>query len=116
MTYSINGTTFVLQPTIGKWLPRERLGIDGNGHPIYAPYREFEIEWELVDPSDFNQLQTFFSSVNNTGSAVVELPQYGAATYIFYSYTGCVVREPEFAEYFNQHQSRATLLITRIRT
>lgn len=116
MTYKINGTELELQPTLGNWLPRENIGIDGNGHPIYSAYRQFQIQWDLISPTGTQQLQNFFASVNNTGSAVVDLPQYGAGAYQFYAYTGCVLQEPEWNVYFNEYITRVTMLITRIRT
>lgn len=115
-TYAINGTEITIQPTSGQWMPKDPLGIDGNGHFVYPPYREFEMSWGLLDPSDANQLQNFFASIGNTGTAVVDLPKYAAATYTFYSYTGCVMQEPSFGVYFTEHHTDITLLITKIRT
>ena len=115
-TYAVNGTDITLPPTSGRWMPRESLGIDGNGRAIYPGVREFELRWQLISPSDYNQLQTFFSSIGNTGTVVVDLPQYGAASYLFYSYTGCVLREPETGQYFTENQLSAFLLVTNIRT
>lgn len=116
MTYKINGTEISIQPTTGKWLPREVIEYDGNGHPIYSALREYEIRWNQIDDSTVYQLQTFFGSVNNTGSVVVDLPRYGSATYQFYAYTGCVLNEPEFGRYFVEHNMDVILLVRRIRT
>jgi len=115
-TYAINGTDITLPPTSGRWLPKEPLGIDGNGRAIYSGVRQFELEWQLISPSEYYQLQTFFDAVGNTGTVVVDLPKYGASSYIFYSYTGCVLREPETGQYFTENQLDAFLLITNIRT
>ena len=115
-SYAINGNEFTVQPTSGRWMPRDELGIDGNGHFVYPAYREFEITWGLVDPADVNQLQTFFNSIGNTGTAIVDLPKYADANYTFQSYTGCVLREPEIGAYFSEHQTDVTLLIVKIRT
>ena len=83
-TYAINGTDITLPPTSGRWLPKEPLGIDGNGRAIYSGVRQFELEWQLISPSEYYQLQTFFDAVGNTGTVVVDLPKYGASSYIFY--------------------------------
>lgn len=115
-TYAINGTNLLLQPTSGRWLERQILGLDGAGHPVYPAVREFELGWNLMTPADANQLQGFFNSIQNTGTCVVDLPQYSAATYTFFSYTGCIVHEPNWSTYFAEHQSDCTLLITNIRT
>ena len=116
MTYKINGTELHLQPTRGNWMPRDVVGVDGNGHNIYTPYRRFEMQWEIMSPSGTFQLQNFFASVNNTGSAVVDLPRYNADSYQFYPYSGCVLSEPEWNQYFASHITRVSMTVSRIRT
>lgn len=116
MTYKIGGTEIIIQPTEGRWLPRRSVGYDGNGRPIYPSVREFELRWGLLNASGTSQLQTFFASVGTTGTAVVTLPQYANPTYQFYDYSGCVLQEPQFATFFNQHTNDVILLVTKIRT
>lgn len=113
--YRLNGTLFTLQPTSGKWLPRVMLGTDGNGHPIYSALRDFQLNWNLISPSDYNQLLNFYLAVGTTGSAVANLPQYNSASYTFYSYSGCAVQEPEINEYWSEHIVNATMIISGIR-
>ena len=115
MTYKINGTELTLQPTNGKWLPKVLMGVDGNGHPIYSAMRDFQLTWQLISPADFNQILLFFNAVITTGSAVAELPKFNSSTYTFYAYTGCVLQEPELAEFFNEYLTNATMVITGIR-
>lgn len=114
-TYAINGTELTLQPTYGTWLPREPLGIDGNGHNVYPATYEFELNWGLSSQAEFYQLLQFFDVINITGSAVVSLPKLRSSTYIFEDYTGCVVQEPTFNRYFTEHPENISLLITNIR-
>lgn len=116
MTYRINGIELALQPTTGRWLPRSLLGIDGNGHPVYPAFREFEMQWGLMDVSGSHQLQNFFDTVVTTGSAVVELPKYQDTTYNFVPYSGCTLREPNWGRFFTEHQDNTVLLVTKIRT
>uniref|UniRef100_A0A6H1ZAW7 Uncharacterized protein n=1 Tax=viral metagenome TaxID=1070528 RepID=A0A6H1ZAW7_9ZZZZ len=116
MPYSINGTSFSLQPEMGQWINREVVGIDGAGHPIYPAVREFELRWSLMSASEFNQVQDFYSVVGTTGTCVASLPQYGASTYAFYSYSGCTLREPSVDAYFEEHASNVLLLVTNILT
>lgn len=116
MTYAIAGSTFARQPTAGRWLPRQRLSFSGTGHGVYTGVREFEIRWQLVTPSDFNEIQAFFDAIGTTGTSVVSLPKYGSATYEFFDYTGCVIQEPEVNRYLTEHQQEVVLLITNIRT
>ena len=116
MTYKINGTEIPTQPTTGHWMPRQQIGIDGNGHAIYTGVREFELKWQLVEPITADQLQTWFEGVGNTGTAVVDLPYYISGSYDFYSYTGCVLREPTFGTFFTEHYQSVAFLITNINT
>ena len=116
MPYKINGTELVLQPTSGAWLPREELGIDGNGMPIYPRYRSFELAWDLIDEASLYQVQNFFSTLVITGSVVVDLPSQKSSTYVFQSYTGCILHEPVTDMFWEQHLTSAKLLISRIRT
>lgn len=116
MTYAVNGTTITTQPETGKWSERDELGRDGNGRPIYVGPREFEMKWGLLSMSEWLQLQTFFSSVGATGTAVVALPQYGASSYQFYSYSGCILSEPTVGVYFEEHVSDVRLIVNKITT
>jgi len=114
-TYKINGTAFDPQPTTGRWLPRESLGIDGNMQAIYPLYHEFECTWQLEKPSDFYELQNWFEGMSAIGNIVADLPEYAANTYRFFSYSGCVIREPQMGVYFTEHHTDVTLLISKIR-
>jgi hypothetical protein len=118
MPYKINGTILLTQPTAGQWVARETLGVDGNGHAIYPSLREFEMVWSLIDLDTSNQLQNFYNTVSNTGTVVVDLPLFNdlGATGTYYPYSGCVLREPEFGQYFEYNRQDAKLLIVRIRT
>jgi len=116
MVYKINGTTLLIEPTSGRWLSRNQFGIDGAGHPIYSPTRQFEINFGLLSPQEHNQLQGFFDNVITTGTAVVDLPEYGASSYTFKSYSGCTLREPEQGQYFVENLAEVRLLVTNIST
>jgi hypothetical protein len=116
MSYKVGGVEFTLQPTAGKWVERNLQGRSGSGHPIYSGVREFELQFQLSAPSDFNQLQAWFNAVGSTGTVVVDLPKYGDSTYGFYSYSGCVINEPVSQDYFAEYQQNVTLLISNIRT
>lgn len=96
-TFGINGTEFLLQPSEGKWVPRNTLAIDGAGHPIFPAVREFEFDWDIIDTPTWNQLQGFYNSVQNTGTCVVNLPGYGLTPFIYQPYSGCTLGEPEAA-------------------
>jgi len=116
MTYKINGTELVIQPTKGRWVDRQSVDIDGWGHPIYPPYREFELSWQLGTMEQAEQLRTYFSAVGSTGTVVVDLPKYATNAYTFFAYTGCVLQEPSYGAFFAEHQADMLLLVTRIKT
>lgn len=115
-TYALNGTRFILQPTEGSWDSRDVQGIDGNGHPIYSALREFNVSWQLAHPNDVKQLIDAYNIVQNTGTVVFDLPKWGDADYIFYSYSGCTMREPVVGAYFNGYISDVKLTILKVRT
>ena len=114
-SYKINGTEFDPQPTSGRWMPRQQLALDGNLQAIYPLYHEFEIRWQLEKPSDFKEIQDLYEGMSAIGNIVAELPEYGAATYTFFSYSGCVLREPEMGVYFSEHHTDVVLLVSKIR-
>lgn len=115
MTFKLNGTE-ILYPTTHRWLPRDVLGINGLGHPVYPGVREYELRWQLASPADYTQLETYFMALSGTSTVVVDLPYFVSGSYTFYPYSGCVLREPEYGEWFNGYYRDVTLLITNIRT
>lgn len=106
----------VRQPTEHFWLEREPLGQDGNGRFIYPAFREYELSFDYLTATEFNQLQTHYNSIGNTGSVVVRLPRYADSTYTFFDYTGCILSEPIFQSFFEEHYSGVRLIVGRIRT
>lgn len=114
MTYQINGTDVPIPPTSGQWKSRDTIGVDGNGHAIYTGYREFELRWGLLSSPEFSTLQGFFNAIGVTGTATVALPQYGASSYTFYNYSGCVLREPEVGQYFETYVEDVKLEVMKI--
>lgn len=116
MSYKINGTEFLIQPTTGRWLPRETIGVDGNGRQVYVGVRSFELKWQLIDTQTYNQLLGFYNAFSISGTASVDLPAYGNAYYGFTGYAGCVLDEPQIDVYFTEHHLNASMLITNIVT
>lgn len=115
-SYRLNGTELTMQPTVGKWLPRTELGIDGLGHAVYSGVREFEMRFNLQSPDEYNQLITFFNGHQPSGTVVVDLPGFGINSFNFIPYSGCVIREPEMSEYYNENHTEVVLLVSNIRT
>lgn len=117
-TFGINGTEFLLQPSEGHWVPRNTLGIDGGGHPIFPAVREFEFDWDIIDQPTWNQLQAFYNSVQNTGTCVANLPIYGNPAFSYQPYSGCTMGEPEVASSFitqDGYLQKVKLVIMNIR-
>jgi len=116
MPYKINNTSLTINPSSGRWVPREQLGMDGGGHPVYSAVREFELRWDLLGMSEFAALMNFYQQVATGSTVVCELPRLGANTWTFYDYSGCTVREPEGDVFFEQHATNVVLLISNIHT
>lgn len=114
-SYAVNGTNLLLQPSEGRWNPKDSLGLDGSGRNIYSAFKSFELSWGLITTTDLNQLINFQQSVSNTGTVVVDLPKWGDVGYLFYGYTGCVLSEVEVGVYFAEHVTDVRLLVTSVR-
>jgi len=114
-TYAINGTDLLLQPTSGRWIPTSPLGITGDGHPIYSSIHEFEINWTLTSQLDLDQIQDFRDMIWLTGTASVDLPSYRGSAYVFQTYSGCSIFEPERGVYYSDHTTDFRIVIGNIR-
>lgn len=114
-SYAINGTNLILPPTEAGWENRNELGIDGGGHPVYPAVRQFDFSWGIAHPNDVKQILDAYEAVSNTGTVVFDLPRWGDADYIFDSYSGCTMREPQVGNYFEGYfkDVRLTLLLVR---
>jgi hypothetical protein len=107
----------ILQPTLHRWVPRNILGMSGSGHPIYPGVREYELSWQLSSIGDYYQLLESFNNLSGTSTAVIDLPKFNSTgTYDMFSYSGCVLREPEYSEWFTSYYREAKLLISNIRS
>lgn len=115
-SYAVNGTNFTLQPTTFRFVQREALGYDGNGHPIYDEHRDCELTWELMSPSDSSQVINAYSLVQNTGTLSFDLPEYGSNQLRkFKTYSGTTIDEPEIGEGFMGYWSNVRLVIHLVR-
>jgi hypothetical protein len=115
-TYAFGNINLSLPPTTGKWIERTGYGMDGGGHPVYGSVRKFELEWELISPSDAKQIIDVYDSVGNTGTVVSCLPKWGDTNFTFYNYSGTTLQEPEVGTYFQGYIESVKLLILNIRT
>ena len=115
-TYAINTVDFLIKPVSGRWIDRLQVGVDGNGRAIYAPTRQFECRWEMLTPTQFNQLQVWWTSIAQTGTVTADLPRYGDTTYNFFRYTGVYVQEPIQGSYWEEYEQDVTLHIINIKT
>lgn len=115
-SYAVNGTNLLLSPTEAGWGNRRELGLDGNGHPIYPAVRQFEMSWGLAHPNDVKQILDAYAIVSNTGTAAFDLPQWGASDYLFTTYSGCTMREPQVGNYFEGYFKDVKLSILLVRT
>lgn len=115
-TYAVNGIDLLLKPTSGKWVERTQYGMDGGAHPVYAQNRSFELTWQLISPSDAQQIINFYNLVSNTGTVTACLPQWGAADFRFVNYSGTTLEEPRVGEYFMGFIQEVSLLVVNVNT
>lgn len=100
-SYKIDYVELIDQPTVGRWVPREIVGIDGTGHPVYPATREFEMSWNLISPACYNQIYLMFRNASGTAYITAELPIYGGSAFNFRLYSGCTIQDITFGdEYF----------------
>lgn len=115
MTYKVNGAAFTIQPSDGKWDQRRALGTDGNRRLIYEPTYSFTMSWDAMTQDAFDQLYNNWNSVSATGVVSVDLPQKDAASYVFKTYSNCIIDEPTTnGPYFAQHTMRVEMKVRSI--
>jgi hypothetical protein len=113
----INGISLPLQPSEHRWVDKDQIGTDGNGRAIYAVYREYELKWDFLSPDEFSTMNGYFLSIGQTGTANVDLPKYPpSSTYQFQTYSGTILRELTYSNYFENYYQGVKMMIARIRT
>jgi hypothetical protein len=113
-TFAFNGTVLDAQPTTHGWVHKEPIGIDGNGIAIYPNFGSYEMRWDFLSTDQFDQIYDYFNNQGTTGSVVAALPKWHTSPYQFYSYSGSVLREPEYKDWFQNYYTDTKLLIVRI--
>lgn len=114
MSYRINGTEFIIQPTTGRWMERGMLDMSGDGHPIYGAVREFELRWNLISQDQVEQAQEWYERTIS-GTVSIDLPKFRGSTYEFQTYSGCSLYEPGRGVYFTEHTTEFILMVGNIR-
>jgi hypothetical protein len=114
-SFALNGANFILQPSTSHWVERDIMGLDGNAHPVYPVYREYEMAWELAHPADVKQIIDVYNYLGNTGTTSFDLPEWGASDYLYHEYSGCTLQEPTVGDYFNGWITGVRLLIMKVR-
>lgn len=116
-TFSINGTVINTPPTEHQWIGRDIIGYTPDeATPIYPGVRKFEMNWALMSMTDFAQIYNAYNNIRTSGTVIVDLPQYGSASYVFKSYTGCAMEEPVAGKFFEGYVTDVVLIINRIVT
>lgn len=114
-TFKINGVAFSRQPTSHRWINQSPFGITGDGHMSYSAFREYELEFDFASASEFSDFNNYFQSIGVTGTAAVDLPDYATPTYVFRTFSGVIVSQPEYGDFFENFYQSAKLTISRIR-
>lgn len=115
MTVKINGTTLTAQPTSITWVQKEPKYRNGLGAPIYAAFKDVELRWDYINSAAFQQLSTLAGSNGITGTSTLTVPKFVNATYVDYTYSGCIVNAPTVGELFEEHYSGVTMIVTKVR-
>lgn len=97
-SYKLNYVELTDQPTAGRWVPREIIGMDGTGHPVYPDTREFELSWELISADCYNQIYLVYRNASGASYVTAELPIYGGSAFNFRLYSGCTIQDPNFGD------------------
>ena len=113
-SYAVNGVN-IPKPSTGKWEQKEMIARNGYGIPTYPSVTDFTLTWGILSTSELNQLLSFHLYVQNTGTVVTDLPKWGDAGYLFYSYSGTVVNRPSVGAYFVEYVEDVQLVISNIR-
>lgn len=113
---AINGYVFEHQPTDHHWVEREPIGIDGNGVAVYPAVREYELKFDFLDTDEWTNTYNVFLAQNVTGTIVATLPKWNSTPYQWYAYSGCIIREMSYDNWFQNYYSNCRLLIVRIST
>ena len=113
MTYKINGVQIAC-PTTMTWEDKREHGINGNGNPVYGRYRAAQLTWNIMYPEDLELLQRSYMYSQSTGTVAIHLPQYGASTYGFTEYSGCYLEDLQLGEFFEEHYTGVTLIVTKV--
>jgi hypothetical protein len=116
MAYKIGGTELSLQPSSGRWVILDPLGIGISGMARYPAVKQFELLWDLMPLADYAQLYSLYESQSLTGTYVVELPDIEDNAWAFREFSGAVINHPTAGEYFQEHISDVSLVIRNIRT
>lgn len=110
----LNGIPFSQQPTDHHWLDRDTIGVDGNGHAVYVAPRQYEMKFNLMDTDQFLTIQNYFAAQGVTGTVTATLPTWLGNPYKFSNYSGCIIRELTYENYFQNWYEGVRLLIVRI--
>jgi hypothetical protein len=110
--YVINGNN-IPDPEAGRWDPRRALGVAGDGHNVYPEVRQFQMRWRLLPLDDLKTLYDVFAGASS-GTSVVELPDPYAGSWTFREFSGVIVHEPTFGDYFEEHVTSVALILSNI--
>lgn len=115
MAYKIAGNELTLQPTAGGWIIPDALGYGISGMARYPAIFQYELVWDLMPMSDFNQLHQLYENQSLTGTYVVELPDIEDSEWVFREFSGTIIDYPVVGQYFLDHLESVSLRIRNIR-
>jgi hypothetical protein len=111
--YKVNNVQ-LRKPTTARWLNKKEQGHNGLGKPIYGGYRDFELEWDFLTHTEFQTLHNAYLYSENTGSVVVDIPEYAGGSFVSHEYSGCYLTEPDMKEYFEGYYQSVKLIVRKV--
>ena len=94
LDYQINGVSIPC-PTNMQWQVPPTKGIRGDGMKLYDPYYSIQLQWNYLNAADFTTLVRVWKGLYNSGTSVIRVPEYGVTPYVFKTFSGVFVDQPE---------------------
>lgn len=110
--FEINGVK-IQTPKRHGWQKRNRLGINGEGNPVYSNYLSYQMQWPIMLPEEFDKLLAGFEASQASGTCSITLPEWDANSYATGSYTA-VAYEPTYQSYFDETYLNAKMIFAKI--
>jgi len=113
MRLTLDGVVAEVQPTTTSWSTPRQIGTDGNGAPIYAPYRSCSLAFERMIVPQFHQ---WWAASQDGVTHEVSLPHPAreGITEVYTCYVGEFAPRQDTRDVCEAANSGVDILLTRI--